>query len=124
MKITKRQLRRIIKEEKARLLNEVTPTSRARELDAVAKDAAAEARTAHRLANNAKRSQLTLNQPEVDAVEKMAQDLEDIFFAFRQIASIPQSWVDSGDYDKMEDRLLSMGSDLEDLAKDMKKGGI
>ena len=29
MKITKRQLRRIIKEEKARLLNEVTPEDRA-----------------------------------------------------------------------------------------------
>ena len=40
MKITKRQLRRIIKEEKAKLLNEVTPSEREEALRLSAEDAA------------------------------------------------------------------------------------
>jgi len=98
MKITKRQLRRIIKEEKASLVNEITARRDVR--------------------------QLSLNQDEVDQVLAMADSLEPMFNIFRQIHSIPQPWLENGNYEKIEEMLLDLPEELRELAKDMKKGGI
>jgi len=98
MKITKRQLRRIIKEEKVSLVNEITARRDVR--------------------------QLSLNQDEVDQVLAMADSLEPMFNIFRQIHSIPQPWLENGNYEKIEEMLLDLPEELRELAKDMKKGGI
>ena len=124
MKITKRQLKRIIKEEKTRLLNEVTAGERADALRLAAEDMAADAANAGRLARQADRTQLTLNQPEVDVIAQMADQVDKMYFPFTKIRSIPQSWLDNGDYEKLEQTLLDLSSDLDDLASDMKKEGI
>ena len=124
MKITKRQLRRIIKEEKTRLISEVTPGERAEALRLSAEDMSADAANAGRLARQADKHQLTLNQPEVDVIAQMADQVDKMYFPFTRIASIPQKWLDSGDYEKLEHTLLDLAADLDDLAKDMKKAGI
>ena len=98
MKITKRQLRRIIKEEKVSLVNEITTGRDVR--------------------------QLSLNQGEVDQVLAMADALEPMFSIFRKLHSIPQSWIESGNYEKIEEMLLDLPEELRELAKDMKKTGI
>jgi hypothetical protein len=98
MKITKRQLRRIIKEEKAHLVNEITAERDVR--------------------------QLSLNQGEVDQVLAMADAIEPMFSIFRKLHSIPQSWLDNGEYDKIDEMLLDLPEDLRQLANDMKKDGI
>ena len=84
MKITKRQLRRIIKE--------VRPDPR----------------------------QLTFNQPEVDKVNQMAQVMDKMFQDYRQIHSIPEHWLDGGDYEKLENMLFDAGEMLNELVNDMK----
>ena len=66
MKITKRQLKRIINEEKSRLLSEITPAERAKELSSAAKDMASQASDARAAARHSDKNQLTLNQGEVD----------------------------------------------------------
>jgi len=124
MKITKRQLKRIIKEEKARLLNEATPRARAETLRLSAEDTAADAANAGRLARQADKHQLTLNQPEVDTIAQMADQVDKMYFPFTRIRSIPKKWLDNGDYERLEQTLLDLSSDLDDLARDMKKEGI
>ncbi len=104
MKITKRQLRRIIKEEKARLVNEIQRTSDPR--------------------------QQTLNQGEVDQVEAMRKALDKMYFEYQKIKSIPREWLDDSNgfgttrYDKLEELLMDAGEEMSDLANDMKKRGI
>tara|TARA_B100001123_G_scaffold451206_1_gene628480 strand:- start:13444 stop:13758 length:315 start_codon:yes stop_codon:yes gene_type:complete len=104
MKITKRQLRRIIKEEKARLVNEIQAEKDVR--------------------------QLTLNQGEVDKVEAMRSALDRMFFEYRKINSIPPQWLDDSNgfgtsrYDKLEELLMDAGEEMSDLVHDMKKVGI
>ncbi len=98
MKITKRQLRRIIKEEKANLVNEITAGRDVR--------------------------QLTLNQDEVNQVLSMADAIEPMFNIFRKIHSIPQPWLENGEYEKIEEMLLDLPEELRQLANDMKKSGI
>ena len=98
MKITKRQLRRIIKEEKAHLVNEIT----------IGRDV----------------RQLTLNQDEVEQVLAMAEAIEPMFNIFRKIHSIPQPWLENGEYEKIEEMLIDLPEDLRQLATDMKRGGI
>ena len=98
MKITKRQLKRIIKEEKGKIVNEITTGRDVR--------------------------QLSLNQGEVDQVLAMADALEPMFSIFRKLHSIPQSWIESGNYEKIEEMLLDLPEELRELAKDMKKTGI
>jgi len=124
VRITKRQLKRIIKEERARLLNEVTPGERAEALRLSAEDMAVDAANAGRLARQADKHQLTLNQPEVDVIAQMADQVDKMYFPFTGIRSIPQKWLDSGDYERLEQTLLDLSSDLDDLARDMKKEGI
>ena len=88
MKITKRQLKRIIKEAR--------PDSR----------------------------QLTFNQSEVDKVSQMAQTMDKMFQDFRQIHSIPQHWLDGGDYEKLEVMLFDAGEMLNELTNDLKSERI
>ncbi len=98
MKITKRQLRRIIKEEKAKIVNEIQADPDVR--------------------------QLTLNQDEVDQVLAMSDAIEPMFNIFRKLRSVPQSYLEDGMYEKIEQILLDLPEDLRSLANDMKKGGI
>ena len=84
MQISKRQLRRIIKEAR--------PDPR----------------------------QLVFNQPEVDKVSQMAQVMDKMFQDFRQIHSIPEHWLDGGDYEKLEVMLFDAGELLNELVSDMK----
>jgi hypothetical protein len=84
LKITKRQLRRVIKE--------VRPDPR----------------------------QLTFNQPEVDKVNQMAQTIDKVWGDFRQIHSIPEHWLDGGDYEKLEVMLFDASELLNNLVNDMK----
>ena len=83
MKITKRQLRRIIKEQ-----------------------------------------QMTLNQDEVDDVADMASTLDAMFQDYRKIQSVPQEWLDSGKYEKLEEVLFDASEMLLELSADMLNGGI
>tara|TARA_Y100001963_G_scaffold128408_1_gene182652 strand:+ start:58 stop:372 length:315 start_codon:yes stop_codon:yes gene_type:complete len=104
MKATKKQLRRIIKEEKRKLVNEIQAEKDVR--------------------------QLTLNQSEVDRVEAMRSALDKMFFEYRKINSIPPQWLDDGNefgtsrYDKLEELLMDAGEEMSDLVHDMKKVGI
>ena len=104
MKATKRQLRKIIKEEKRKLVNEIQAEKDVR--------------------------QLTLNQSEVDKVEAMRSALDKMFFEYRKINSIPPQWLDDGNefgtsrYDKLEELLMDAGEEMSDLVHDMKKVGI
>ena len=104
MKVTKRQLRRIIKEEKAELVNEIRAEKDVR--------------------------QLTLNQGEVDKVEAMRSALDRMFFEYRKIKSIPREWLDDSNefgtsrYDKLEELLMDAGEEMSDLVHDMKKVGV
>jgi hypothetical protein len=104
MKISKRQLRRIIQEEKSRIVNEIQRTSDPR--------------------------QQTLNQGEVDQVDAMTKTLDKMFFEYRKIESIPSAWLDDGDrfgesrYEKLEQLLMDASEEMSDLAYDMKKRGI
>ena len=104
MKATKKQLRRIIKEEKRKLVNEIQAEKDAR--------------------------QLTLNQSEVHRVEAMRSALDKMFFEYRKINSIPPQWLDDGNdfgtsrYDKLEELLMDAGEEMSDLVHDMKKVGI
>ena len=98
MKITKRQLKRIIKEEKGKIVNEIT----------IGRDV----------------RQLTLNQDEVNQVLAMAGAIEPMFSIFRKLHSIPQPWLENGEYEKIEEMLLDLPEDLRQLANDMKKSGI
>ncbi len=106
MKATKRQLRRIIKEEKSKLVNEIRAEKDVR--------------------------QLTLNQSEVDRVEAMRSALDKMFFEYRKINSIPQEWLgDDGAhtfgesrYDKLEQLLMDASEEMSDLVHDMKKRGV
>jgi hypothetical protein len=68
--------------------------------------------------------QLSLNQNEVDQVLAMADAIEPMFSIFRKLHSIPQSWLDNGEYDKIDELLLDLPEELRALAKDMKEGGI
>ena len=102
MKITKRQLKRIIKEEKGKIVNEITPRAR------TGRDV----------------RQLTLNQDEVNQVLAMAGAIEPMFSIFRKLHSIPQPWLENGEYEKIEEMLLDLPEDLRQLANDMKKSGI
>jgi len=98
MKITKQQLRRIIKEEKAKIVNEIQADRDVR--------------------------QLTLNQDEVDQVLAMAEAIEPMFYAWQKLRSVPQSYLDDGMYEKIELILLDLPVDLRSMANDMKKVGI
>ena len=104
MKATKRQLRRIIKEEKSKLVNEIQAEKDVR--------------------------QLTLNQREVDKVEAMRSALDKMFFEYRKISSIPPKWLEDGNEfgtsrdDKLEELLMDAGEEMSDLVHDMKKVGI
>ena len=104
MKITKRQLKRIIKEEKSKLVNEIRAGEDVR--------------------------QQTLNQGEVDRVEAMRSALDKMFFEYRKINSIPPEWLDDGNelgtsrYEKLENMLMDAGEEMSDLVHDMKKRGV
>ena len=98
MRITKRQLRRIIKEEKAKIVNEIQADRDVR--------------------------QLTLNQDEVDQVLAMAEAIEPMFYAWQKLRSVPQPYLDDGTYEKIELILLDLPEDLRSMANDMKKVGI
>tara|TARA_R100000008_G_scaffold34532_1_gene19540 strand:- start:109 stop:423 length:315 start_codon:yes stop_codon:yes gene_type:complete len=104
MKITKKQLRRIVKEEKGKLVNEIRAGEDVR--------------------------QQTLNQGEVDRVEAMRSALDKMFFEYRKIKSIPPEWLDDGNkfgtsrYDKLEELLMDAAEEMSDLAHDMKKRGV
>ena len=130
MRLTKKQLIRIIKEEKARLLNEITPRERAGALRVDAEQAAQRADDARAAAQYSDKNQLTLNQGEVDQVEAMRSTLDKMFFEYRKLKSIPPGWFDDGSkfgesrYDKLEQLLMDAAEEMSDLAADMKKGGI
>ena len=98
MKISKQQLKRIIKEEKAKIVNEIQADRDVR--------------------------QLTLNQDEVDQVLAMAEAIEPMFYAWQKLRSVPQSYLDDGTYEKIELILLDLPEDLRSMANDMKKAGI
>ena len=104
MKITKRQLRRIIKEEKSKLVNEIRAGEDVR--------------------------QQTLNQDEVNQVDAMTRTLDKMFFEYRKIKSIPPEWLDDGNefgtsrYEKLEEMLMDASEEMSDLAYDMKKRGV
>ncbi len=104
MKITKRQLRRIIKEEKSALVNEVRAGEDPR--------------------------QQTLNQGEVNQADAMTRALDKMFFEFRKIKSVPPEWLDDGNelgtsrYDQLEALLMDASEEMSDLAYDMKKRGV
>ncbi len=98
MKITKRQLRRIIKEEKAKIVNEIQADRDVR--------------------------QLTLNQDEVDQVLAMAEAIEPMFYAWQKLRSVPQSYLEDGTYEKIEELFLDLPEDLRSIANDMKMVGI
>ncbi len=104
MKISKRQLKRIIKEEKAELISEIRAEKDVR--------------------------QLTLNQGEVDKVEAMRSALDRMFFEYRKIKSIPPEWLKDGNefgtsrYDKLEELLMDAGEEMSELVHDMKKVGV
>ena len=68
--------------------------------------------------------QLTLNQEEVDVVLDMANAIEPMFFAWGKLRSMPQSYLDDGTYEKIEQILLDLPEDLRAIANDMKKVGI
>ena len=104
MKISKKQLLRIIKEEKGKIVNEIRAEKDVR--------------------------QLTLNQGEVDRVEAMRSALDKMFFEYRKIRSVPPEWLDDGNdlgtsrYEKLENLLMDAGEEMSDLVHDMKKRGI
>ena len=104
MKISKKQLLRIIKEEKGKTVNEIQAEKDVR--------------------------QLTLNQGEVDRVEAMRSALDKMFFEYRKIRSVPPEWLDDGNelgtsrYEKLENLLMDAGEEMSDLVHDMKKRGI
>ncbi len=104
MKITKRQLRRIIKEEKRELVNEIRAGDDVR--------------------------QQTLNQGEVNQVDAMRKALDKMFFEYRKIKSIPPEWLDDGNelgtsrYENLENMLMDASEEMSDLAHDMKKRGV
>ena len=130
MKITKNKLKRIINEEKSRLLSEITPADRAKELSSAAKDMASQASDARAAARHSDKNQLTLNQGEVDKIESMRSALDKMYFEYQKIKSVPPQWLDDGNkfgesrYDKLEMLLMDAAEELSDLAADMKKGGI
>jgi hypothetical protein len=87
MRITKRQLRRIIKEQ-----------------------------------------QMTLNQDEVNTVAAMANTVDGVWNQFRNLKSVPPQWLDDATgtdrYSKLEEMLFDIDQELQELAEDMKKGGL
>ena len=130
MKITKRQLRRIIKEEKAKLVSENNPRQRVQDLGAEIDDLVSRQADARAALRHSDKNQLTLNQGEVDQVEAMRKALDKMYFEYQKIKSVPSKWLDDGNkfgtsrYDKLEELLMDAAEELSDLAADMKKGGI
>tara|TARA_Y100001970_G_C13964916_1_gene715095 strand:+ start:249 stop:641 length:393 start_codon:yes stop_codon:yes gene_type:complete len=130
MKISKRQLRRIIKEEKAKLVSENNPRQRVQDLGAEIDDLVSRQADARAAVRHSDKNQLTLNQGEVDQVEAMRKALDKMYFEYQKIKSVPSKWLDDGNkfgtsrYDKLEELLMDAAEELSDLAADMKKGGI
>ena len=130
MKITKRQLRRIVKEEKAKLVSENNPRQRVQDLGAEIDDLVSRQADARAAVRHSDKNQLTLNQGEVDQVEAMRKALDKMYFEYQKIKSVPSKWLDDGNkfgtsrYDKLEELLMDAAEELSDLAADMKKGGI
>ena len=96
--LTQKQLRRIIREEKAKIVNEIQADRDVR--------------------------QLTLNQEEVDQVLAMADAIEPMFYAWQKLRSVPKSYLEDGTYEKIEELFLDLPEDLRSMANDMKKVGI
>jgi len=130
MKISKRQLRRIIKEEKTNVLNENSPQRRVQDLGSEIDDLVSRQADARAAVRYSDKNQLTLNQDEVDQVESMRKALDKMYFEYQKIKSVPSKWLDDGNkfgtsrYDKLEELLMDAAEELSDLAADMKKGGI
>jgi hypothetical protein len=126
--LTRRFLEGFVEDSDIQPLNEVTSADRARALQGDAEEAASDAANARRLAQQADKHQLTLNQGEVDQVDAMTRTLDKMFFEYRKIKSVPSEWLDgefgASRYDKLESLLMDASEEMSDLAHDMKKGGI
>jgi len=54
----------------------------------------------------------------------MAAAIEPMFYAWQKLRSVPQSYLDDGTYEKIEELFLDLPEDLRAMANDMKKVGI
>ena len=122
--LTRNFLEGFADEDDGRVLNEVTPRDLARVATDDTLDMAQRASDARAAARDSGRNQLTLNQGEVDAVAAMAVAVDEVWNQFRKIHSIPQKWLDNGGYDRLENTLIDLESDLDQLSRDMKEEGI
>lgn len=92
MKITKKQLRRIIKEEAVKLREQP--------------------------------QQMSLNQSGVDALMKMASQIEPMFEIFRKTAGQSSVGANHHHFDKVESILLDLPFWLEEIAEAMGEQGV
>ena len=130
VKLSRLQVRDLIREEKANFLNESSPQRRVQDLGSEIDDLVSRQADARAAVRHSDKNQLTLNQSEVDQVESMRKDLDKMYFEYQKIKSVPSKWLDDGNkfgtsrYDKLEELLMDAAEELSDLAADMKKGGI
>ena len=143
MKITKRQLRRIIREAAGKIICPNCGHHNSAGVDKCSKcnhprdegnwkEVSKEEKS--RIVNEIQRTsdprQQTLNQSEVDRVDAMTKTLDKMFFEYRKIESIPPEWLDDGNkfgesrYEKLEQMLMDASEEMSDLAYDMKKRGV
>ena len=130
VKLSRLQVRDLIREEKANFLNESSPQRRVQDLGSEIDDLVSRQADARAAVRHSDKNQLTLNQSEVDQVESMRKALDKMYFEYQKIKSVPSKWLDDGNkfgesrYDKLEMLLMDAAEELSDLAADMKKGGI
>ena len=130
VKLSRLQVRDLIREEKANFLNESSPQRRVQDLGSEIDDLVSRQADARAAVRHSDKNQLTLNQSEVDQVESMRKALDKMYFEYQKIKSVPSKWLDDGNkfgtsrYDKLEELLMDAAEELSDLAADMKKGGI
>ena len=130
VKLSRLQVRDLIREEKANFLNESSPQRRVQDLGSEIDDLVSRQADARAAVPHSDKNQLTLNQSEVDQVESMRKALDKMYFEYQKIKSVPSKWLDDGNkfgtsrYDKLEELLMDAAEELSDLAADMKKGGI
>ena len=89
-----------------------------------------QARKEQSAAQHSEKSQLTLNQGDVNKAEAMRSSLDKMFFEYRKLSSIPPEWLDAGNkfgesrYEKLEMLLMDAAEEMSDLVNDMKSRGI
>ena len=130
VKLSRLQVRDLIREEKVNFLNESSPQRRVQDLGSEIDDLVSRQADARAAVRHSDKNQLTLNQDEVDKVDAMRSALDKMYFEYQKIKSVPNAWLDDGNkfgesrYDKLEMLLMDAAEELSDLAADMKKGGI